>query len=119
MNGIVEDSEYLERVPWLSLYRVRGQGAYKLGGSPNRRVESLREGLANIACKLRYLLVHVRSWLSSWSSGRVAIGCGVALLCQPWWHCSLDDDSSVVLCNMVSIVAFVIVSWFLGASYLK
>ena len=68
----VEDSEYLERVPWLSLYRVWGQGTYKAGGSPNRRVESLRKGLANLACKLRRLLALVRSWLLSWSSGLVA-----------------------------------------------
>ena len=37
-------------VPWLDLYRVQGQGVYK-GGSPDRRVVSLREGLANLACK--------------------------------------------------------------------
>ena len=109
----------LERVPWLPLYRVRGQDAYKAGGSPDRRVESLREVLANLACKLRHLLVHVRSWLSSWSSGRVATGYGVVLLCRPWRHCSLDGGSSAVLCNAVSVVAFIIVSWFPGASYPK
>ena len=103
-----EDLECLEWVPWLSLYRVRGQGAYKAGGSPNRRVESLREVLANLACKLRRLLVHVRSWLSSWSSGHIATGCGVVLPYQPWRHYSLDNDSSIVLCNEVSVVPSVI-----------
>jgi hypothetical protein len=32
------------RVPWLPLYRVRGQVTYKEGGSPNQGVMSLREG---------------------------------------------------------------------------
>jgi hypothetical protein len=31
-------------VPWLPLYRVRGQGKYKEEGSPDRGVVSLREG---------------------------------------------------------------------------
>ena len=82
-------------------------------------VESLKEGLANLACKLRRLLMLVRSWLSSWSSGHVAAGHGVALLCRPWRHCSLVGGSLAVLYNVVFVVAFVIVSWFLGASYPK
>ena len=77
------------------------------------------EDLANLACKLCGFLVHIRSWLSSWSSGHIAAGCNVALLCRSCWHCSLDGGSSAVLCNVVSIMAFVIVSWFLGASYPK
>ena len=92
---------------------------YKSGGSPDQRVESLREGLANLACKLRRLPVHVRSWLSSWSSSHVAVGCDVVLLCRLWRHCSLDGGSSAVLCNAVSVMAFVIVSWFPVVSYLK
>ena len=36
-----------------------GPGLIQRGGSPDRRVESLREVLANLACKLHYLLVHV------------------------------------------------------------
>jgi len=85
---------------------------YNLGGSPNRRVESLREGLANLACKLCRFLVHVRSWLLSWSSGHIAAGCDMVVLCWPWWYYSLVGGSSTVLCNAMSIVAFVIVSWF-------
>jgi hypothetical protein len=49
-------------VPWLPLYRIRGQGIYKAVGSPDRRIMSLREGLANLACKLCCLEVHVRAW---------------------------------------------------------
>ena len=33
----------LRMTPWLSLYRVRGQGMYKEVGSPNHEVVSLRE----------------------------------------------------------------------------
>ena len=43
-------------VPWLPLYRAWGQGVYKEEGSPDRRVVSLREVLANLACKLRRLV---------------------------------------------------------------
>ena len=46
----------LRGVPWLPLYRVRGQGLYKAGGSPDRRVVSLREVLANLGCKLHRLV---------------------------------------------------------------
>ena len=60
---MVDDSEYLERLPWLPLYIVQGQSAYKAGGSPDRRVESLREVLVNLACKIRRLLVLVWAWL--------------------------------------------------------
>ena len=56
-------------------------GLIQRGGSSDRRVESLREGLANLGCKLRHLLVHVRSWLSSWSSSHVAVGFDVVVLC--------------------------------------
>ena len=34
----------LGRVPWLPLYRVRGQATYKELGSPDSEVMSLREG---------------------------------------------------------------------------
>jgi hypothetical protein len=34
----------LRRVPWLPLYRLRGQTTYKELGSPDREVVSLREG---------------------------------------------------------------------------
>jgi hypothetical protein len=62
----MEEDEHLSRwVSWLPLYRVWGQGAYKGGGSLDRRVVSLREVLANLACKLRHLVVHVYAWLSS------------------------------------------------------
>jgi hypothetical protein len=40
----------------------------------------------------------------------VAAGCDVVLLCWPWRHCSLDDGLLAVLCNLVFVVAFVIVS---------
>ena len=89
----------LERVPWLPLYR----------GSPDRRVVSLRKVLANLA-KLCHLVEHVRAWLSSWSSGHITARCDMALLCWPWWHYILDGGSSVVLCIIVSAVAFVIAS---------
>ena len=63
MDGMVEDEEKCENVlrwePWLPLYRVRGQGLLQRGGSLDRGVESLREVLTNLACKLRHLLVSV------------------------------------------------------------
>jgi hypothetical protein len=49
-----EDESWIPR--WVPLYRVRGQGIYKGKGSPDRRVMSLREVLANLACKLRHLM---------------------------------------------------------------
>ena len=60
MDGMVEDEEceYLPRwEPCLPLYRVRGQGSLQTEGSPDRRVESLRKVLANLACKLCHLLM--------------------------------------------------------------
>ena len=66
--------------PRLPLYRVRGQGVYKEGGSPDRRVVSLREVLTNLACKLRCLVEYVWTWLSSWSCGLVVAWCDVVLL---------------------------------------
>jgi hypothetical protein len=48
----------LGRVPWLPLYRVRGQAMYKELGSPDWAVVSLREGkLAILACKEGYLVL--------------------------------------------------------------
>ena len=108
MNGMVEDVNFVALAALI-----------ERGGSPDRRVESLREGLANLTCKLRCLLVHVRSWPSSWSSSHVAAGCDVVLLCRLWQHFSLDGGPSAVLCNVVSVMAFVIVSLFPGASYPK
>jgi hypothetical protein len=67
--------------PWLPLYRVQGQGLLQREGSPNRGVESPREVLTNLACKLRRLLVFVGAWLSSWSCGHIAAGADVVLLC--------------------------------------
>ena len=104
-------------VPWLPLYRVRGQGVYKEGGSPDRRVVSLREVLANLACKLHRLVVHFQMWLSSRSYGHVVVWCDVVLLCRPWWHCRHGGGLPAVLCDVVSVVVFVIVSWFPGAPY--
>jgi len=104
-------------VPWLPLYRVRGHGIYNVVGSPDRRVVSLREGLANLACKLLRLEVHIRAWLSSWSCGYVAVWCGMVLLCWPWQHCRHAGGSPTVLCDVVFIVAFVVVFGFPGASY--
>jgi hypothetical protein len=104
----------LERIPWLPLYRVRGQGAYIGEGSPDRRVVSQRDVLANLAYKLCRPEVNVRAWLSSWSCGHVAAWC---LLCRSWWHFRHGDDAPAVLCDMVSVVVFVIVSWFPEASY--
>ena len=71
-------------VPWLPLYRVQGQGMYKEEGSPNQGVVSLREGLANLTCKLRRLVEHVWTWLSSWSCSHIVVLCDVVLLCRPW-----------------------------------
>ena len=34
----------IEKMPWLPLYRVRGQSMYKEEGSPDRGVMRLREG---------------------------------------------------------------------------
>jgi hypothetical protein len=62
MDGMVEDEEYvvvLRWVPWLPLYRVWGQGLIQIIGSPDRRVESLREVLRKLAYKLHHLLVFV------------------------------------------------------------
>jgi hypothetical protein len=69
----------LRWVPWLPLYRVRGQDTYKAIGSPDRRFISLREGLTNLACKLRHIVEYVRAWLSSRSCGHIAAWCGVVL----------------------------------------
>ena len=74
--------------PWLPLYKVWGLGSLQRGGSPDQRVESLREVLANLAYKLRRLLMLARVWLSSWSCGHVAAGSDVVLLCWPWQHYS-------------------------------
>jgi hypothetical protein len=93
----------LRGVPWLPLYRVRGQSIYKEEGSPDRRVVSLREDLANLACKLHHLVVHVWVWLSSWSCGHVAAWCDVVLLRRLWWHCRHGDGSSAVLCDVVFV----------------
>ena len=61
MNEMVEDVNLVKMGALAALNRVRGQGAYKAIVSPDRRVVSLREGLANLACKLRRLVVHVRT----------------------------------------------------------
>jgi hypothetical protein len=90
-----------------ALYRVRGQGLYR--EEVLLTDKSLRKGLTNFACKLRHLLVHVRTWLLSWSCGHVATGCDVVLLCRPWWHYIHDGGSLAILCNTLSVVAFVIV----------
>ena len=78
MNEIIEDVNHVALA--VLIYRS-GLGLVQRGGSPDQRVESLREVLANLACKLRRLLVLVRSWLSSWSSGHITAGCDVMLLC--------------------------------------
>jgi hypothetical protein len=90
---------------------------YKEEVPPDRRVESLREVLANLACKLQRLLMLAGACLPSRSCGHVAAGSNAVLLCWPWQHYSRGDSSSVVLCNAVSIVVFVVVSRFLRASY--
>ena len=58
-DGLPERELRESRVPWLPIYRVRGQVTYKEGGSPDQGVVSLREGQANLACKLRHLVEHV------------------------------------------------------------
>ena len=66
MDGMVEDHECEDPPrgePSLPLYRVQGQGLLQRGGSPDRRVMSLREVLANLACKLCHLLVFIQAWL--------------------------------------------------------
>ena len=84
MDVMVEDEE-CEDVPrwepWPPLYRVRGQSLLQREGSPDRRAESLREVLANLACKLRHLLTLARARMSSWSCSHVATGSDVVLLC--------------------------------------
>jgi hypothetical protein len=80
-------------------------------------VVSLRESLANLACKLCRLVVHVWMWLSSRSYGHVAAWCDVVLLCRPWWHYRHGGGSLAVLCNVVSAMVFVIASWFSSVSY--
>jgi hypothetical protein len=97
-------------VPWMPLYRVRGQGTYKEGGSPDQRVVSLREVLANLACKLCHLVEHIWAWLSSWSCGHVAAWCDMVLLCRSWRHYRCDGGSPAILCNMVLAVVFIIAS---------
>jgi hypothetical protein len=62
MDGMVEDEEcvaVLRWVPWLPLYRVRGQGLIQRIGSPDRRVERLREVQPKLAYKIHHLLVFV------------------------------------------------------------
>jgi hypothetical protein len=103
--------------PWLPLYRVWGQGLLQREGSLDREVESPREVLANLACKLRLLLVFAKAWLSSWSCGHVAPGADMVLLCWPWQHCSHSDGSSAVLSNTTPIVVFAVVSRFPRVSY--
>jgi len=90
---------------------------YKAVGSPDQRVMSLRESLANLACKLRYLVVHVWAWLSSWSCGHVAAWCDMVLLCRSWQHYRHGGGSPAVLCNVILATVFVIASSFPGASY--
>ena len=38
----------------------------------------------------------------------------MVLLCRPWWHYRHGGGSPAVLCDVVSIVAFVITSWSPG-----
>jgi hypothetical protein len=116
----MSESEFgslFEWMPWLPLYRVWGQGIFKAEGFSDRKVVSLREDLANLSCKLHRLVVHVWAWLSSWSCGHVAAWCDVVLLRQTWRDCRHGGGSPVVLCGVVSVVVFVIASWFPGASY--
>jgi hypothetical protein len=63
-----------------------------------------------LACKLHHLVVHAWPWLSSWSCAHVIVRCGVVLLCRSWWHCRHGGGSLAVLCDVVSVVAFVIAS---------
>ena len=104
-------------VPWLPLYRVRGQGSYKAVDSPDRRVVSLREGLANLACKLCRLVEYARTWLSSLSCGHVAAWSGAVLLRRLWWYCRHGGGALAILCDVISAMVFVIISWFPRASY--
>jgi hypothetical protein len=55
----------LDGCPGYPYIEFRARACYKEEGSPNRRVMSLREDLANLACKLCRLVVHVWAWLSS------------------------------------------------------
>ena len=66
-----------------ALIESSGPGLVQRGGSPDRGVKSLREGLANLACKLHHLVVHIRAWLSSRSYGHAMAQCDMVLLCQP------------------------------------
>ena len=70
-----------------------------------------------MACKLCHLVVHVLVWLSAWSYGHVVAWCGMVLLFHPWWHYRHDGGSPAVLCDVVSVVVFVIISWFPRAPY--
>jgi hypothetical protein len=108
---------FIRWVSWLPLYRVRGQGVYKEEDYLDRRVVSLREVLANLACKLHRLVEHVRAWLSSWSCGHIAAWCDMVLLCPPWWYYRHGGGSPAVLCDVVLAVVFVITSWFPRVSY--
>jgi hypothetical protein len=115
---MVEDvNNVRDGCPWLPLYRVRGQGAYKDKGSPDRRVVSLREVLANLSCKLRCLVENVWAWFSSWSCGHVKAWCVMVLLCWLWQHYRHAGGLPAVLCDVVSTVVFVIFSWLSRASY--
>ena len=89
---------------------------YREGGSPDRWVVSLREVLANLACKLHHLMEYVWAWLLSWSCGHVVAWCDVVLLCQPWRYMH-GGDLLAILCDVVLAMVFVIISMFPGASY--
>jgi len=80
---------------------------YKEEGSPNRRIVSLRESLANLACKLRHLAVPVWAWLSSWSCGHIVAWCDMVLLYWAWQHCRHGSGLPAILCNVVSVVVFI------------
>jgi hypothetical protein len=71
--------------------------------------------LANLACKLRRLVMNAWPWLPSWSCAHVAAWCGVVLLYRPWWHCRHGISSPAVLCDVVFVVAFVI-AWSPGGT---
>jgi hypothetical protein len=86
------------------------EGVYKEEGSPDQRVMSLREFLANLACKLCHFVEHIWAWLLSGSYGFVAAWCDVVLLCWPWRHCRHGGDSLVILCDVVLVVVFIIAS---------